>query len=138
MLKEKRIALPWPSSALVGEPALLMRDSDLHLAMEFQAAGRRRRARLLFAKQRAFRKRSEVHCTTWHVDDAFDTVCEVRSSDWARELCAATSLAWRNRWVMRHFMLYLDGFGCIEVIAESVSLALGADGGEPARRGAGL
>jgi hypothetical protein len=138
MLKEKRIALPWPSSTLVGEPGFVMKDGDLHLAMEFEAQRRRHPARLIFSKQRAFRRRSEVHCTTWHVDGAFDTVCEVRNSDWTPELSESTAAAWRNRWVMCHFMIYLDGFGCLEVVAESVSLALAASDLEPARRGAGL
>lgn len=29
---------------------------------------------------------------------------------------------WRDYWVMRHFMIYVDSFGCIEVVAESAVL----------------
>jgi hypothetical protein len=138
MVKEKCIALPWPSSGLVGEPTLSVDGGDLHLAMQLVAAGRKRRSRLIFGRQRAFRKRAEVHCTKWHVEDALDTVCEIRNSDWTVELCEATSSSWRNRWVMRHFMIYLDNFGCIEVIAESVCLALSHNDDDVLRRGAGL
>jgi hypothetical protein len=129
MLKEKRITLPWPSSGLVGEPTLSADRGDLHLALQLVCAGRKCRARFIFAKQRAFRKRAEIHCTKWHVEDALDTVCEVRNSDWAAELSESTCNAWRNRWVMRHFMIYLEKFGCVEVIAESVCIALAPSDG---------
>lgn len=136
--KERLIALPWASSALAAEPVLSSERGALHLAMQFGIGGGRRRARLIFGKQRAFRKRSEVHCSPWHVEGALDTVCEVRCSDWTRELAGATTRAWRNRWVMRHFILYLTGFGCIEVAAESVALAVGGNAGDPGRRGVSL
>jgi hypothetical protein len=138
MTKEPRIALPWPSSGLMGEPTLSTNGGDLHVAMQFVAGGRKGRTRLIFARQRAYRRRSEVHCTKWHVEDALDAVCEVRSSDWTVELCESTTPAWRNRWVMRHFMIYLDNFGCLEVVAESVSLALSQNDSDAIRRGAGL
>jgi hypothetical protein len=58
----------------------------------------------------------------WHVEGTFDTVCEVKGSDWVDELSAAAPPEWRNQWVIRHFMIYVDSFGCLEVVAESVSL----------------
>ena len=66
--------------------------------------------------------RAEIYCTSWHVVDTFDTVCEVEGSDWVQELRSTSVPEWRDRWVMRHFMIYVDSFGCIEVVAESVSL----------------
>lgn len=108
---------------------------ELHLVMQFTEHGRL--ARVIFSKPRAFRKRAEVHCAKRHVDGVLDTVCEITGSDWTAELSEATLAAWRNRWVMRHFMLYLEGFGCLEVVAESVALAV-LDPSEPRLRGAGL
>lgn len=138
MVKQKGIALPWPSSSLVGQPIISANAGDLHLVMQFVAGGRARRMRLIFARQRAFRKRATVHCARWHVEGTLDTVCEVRNSDWTAELCEATSAAWRNRWVMRHFMIYLDNYGCIEVVAESAAVAMPANDSDAVRRGAGL
>jgi hypothetical protein len=90
--------------------------------MDFDDEGQRRSACLRFVKQRAFRKRAEIYCTRWHVEGVYDTVCEVQPSDWVEELRAAAVPEWRDQWVMRHFMIYVDGFGCLEVVAESVVL----------------
>jgi hypothetical protein len=54
--------------------------------------------------------------------DAFDTVCEVEGSDWVSALYAVCAPVWRGQWVMRHFMIYVNGFGCVKVAAESVLL----------------
>ena len=52
----------------------------------------------------------------------YDSVCEIEESDWVAELRQDAVAEWRDHWVMRHFMIYLDGFGCLEVVAESASL----------------
>ena len=108
--------------AVIGDPSLRTDGGDLLVSMDFDDAGQRRPACLRFVKQRAFRKRSETYCTSWHVEDTFDTVCEVQESDWVQELCMAAQPEWRDRWVMRHFIIYVDSFGCLEVVAESASL----------------
>ncbi len=122
MQKLKVLELPLASTAVIGDPTLRTDGGDLLLSMDFDDAGQRRSARLRFVKQRAFRKRAETYCTSWHVKDTFDTVCEVQGSDWVQELRTAAQPEWRDRWVMRHFMVYVDSFGCLEVVAESASL----------------
>jgi hypothetical protein len=116
------LTLPFPSTAAIRDPTLRTDGSDLLLSMEFDDEGAIKSASLRFVKQRAFRKRAESHCAAWHVADAYDTVCEVRESDWTRELRSDSMPRWRDFWVMRHFMIYVDSFGCLEVIAESVVL----------------
>lgn len=120
MQKLKILELPFPSTAVIRGPALCTDDGDLLLSMDVDDEGRRNSTCLRFVKQRAFRKRSEAYCTAWHVTDTFDTVCEVQRSDWVQELRSASVLEWRDQWIMRHFMIYIDSFGCLEVIAESV------------------
>jgi hypothetical protein len=122
MRKLKILELPLPSTAVIRGPALCTDGGDLLLSMDFDDAGRRRAARLRFVKQRAFRKRAESLCTAWHVTDTFDTVCEVQGSDWLQELRSDSAPEWRDHWVMHHFIIYVDGFGCLEVVAESASL----------------
>jgi len=122
MLKRKILELPFASTAMTRDPTLCDGGPDLLLSMEFDDDGQRRPASLRFVKPRAFRKRQEIYCTAWHVTDTFDTVCEVQGSDWVRELRAASVPEWRDRWVMNHFMIYVDSFGCLEVVAESVVL----------------
>ena len=68
MIKERRLVLPCPSTAIVGSPRLSTEGGDLLLAMDFESEGRKQPACLRFIKQRAFRKRSEIYCTKWHVE----------------------------------------------------------------------
>lgn len=121
MLKDKKLVLPYPSTALRRGPQLFTDGADLVVSIDF-ADEKLHSVSLRFVRQRAFRKRSEIYCTRWHVEGTFDTVCEIKGSDCVDELSSAAPSDWRNRWVMRHFMTYLDGLGCLEVVAESVSL----------------
>jgi hypothetical protein len=122
MQKRKVLELPFASTAAVRDPVLSTDGADLLLSMEFDDEGQKQSTCLRFVKQRAFRKRSEIYCTPWHVADTFDTVCEVQGSDWVQELRTASVPEWRDRWTMRHFMIYVDSFGCLEVVAESAVL----------------
>ncbi|WP_010465572.1 MULTISPECIES: hypothetical protein [Acidovorax] len=115
-------SLPCPSTAAVREPKIIDEDRGLLLSMVFDDDGHERQMDVLFVKPRAFRKRAEIYCTLWHLTDTYDTVCEVTESDWVAELRNDAVPEWRDRWVMRHFVIYVDSFGCFEVIAESAVL----------------
>lgn len=122
MRKQPRLTLPFPSTSTVQEPELCTSASDLVLNLDFDDDGRNAPSCLRFRKQRAFRNRAEAHCTAWHVEGVYDTVCEVEASNWVEELRATTAPEWREFWTLRHFIVYIDGFGCLEVVAESVEL----------------
>ncbi|WP_157870653.1 hypothetical protein [Azospira oryzae] len=122
MKKQKILELPFPSTSVIHSPVLCTSGGNLVISMDFDNEGQALSARLKFIKQRAFRKRSESYCTDWHIVDVYDTVCEVEESDWVSELRVACPSEWRDQWTMRHFMIYLDSFGCVEVIAESALL----------------
>jgi hypothetical protein len=122
MKKLKVLELPCPSTAAISDPSLRTDGLALTLSINFDDEGRERPVCLRFHKPRAFRKRSESLCTAWHVSETYDVVCEVQDSDWLRELRSDAVKEWRDNWVMRHFMIYVDSFGCLEVMAESVSL----------------
>jgi hypothetical protein len=122
MQKLKVLALPFSSTVLSQGPHLYTDGGDLRLSMEFYDGSQKRSTCLHFVKQRAFRKRSENYCTAWHVTGTFDSVCEVEGSDWVQELRCASAPEWRDQWVMRHFMIYIDSFGCLEAVAESALL----------------
>ncbi len=121
MEKQPLFSLPCPSTAVIRGPTLVQ-DRGLQLSLVCDDDGRERAIGVLFVKPRAFRKREETYCTAWHVEGAYDTVCEIKGSDWVAELRNDAVPEWRDRWVMRHFMIYLDSFGCVEVVAESVVL----------------
>ena len=75
---------------------------------------------LHFLRVRAYRFRAEGHCTAWHVEDAYDTLVEVEHSEWVEELLAAEPSETWGQWKMRHFLIFIDGSGAYEVIAEDV------------------
>lgn len=91
------------------------------LRFEFVRDGIAYRGGLRFEKVRAFRFRSEGHCTAWHVEGVYDTLAEVSGSEWVSELLAAESAETWGRWEIRHFMIYIDSAGCYEVGAGSWS-----------------
>lgn len=122
MEKLPLFSLPYPSTTAVHGPTLVDQDRGLLLLLVCDDDGHEQHAGVLFVKPRAFRKREEIYCTGWHVKDTYDTVCEVKSSDWIAELRNDAVPEWRDRWVMRHFIIYVDSFGCLEVIAESAAL----------------
>lgn len=122
MEKVPLFSLPCASTAAIQGPTLIDQDRGLLLSMVCDDDGQQRSVGVLFVKPRAFRKREETYCTGWHVNDAYDTVCEIQGSDWVEELRAAAVPEWRDYWVMRHFMIYVDSFGCLEVVAESAVL----------------
>lgn len=122
MEKLPLFSLPYPSTASIHEPRLVNEDRGLLLSLVCDDDGHERQVEVVFVKPRAFRKRAEIYCTAWHVKNAYDTVCEVTESDWVAELRNDAVPDWRDRWVMRHYMIYVDSFGCLEVVAESAVL----------------
>lgn len=122
MTKLPLFSLPCPSTAAVHGPTLVDHDRGLVVSLVCDDEGRARLLGILFVKPRAFRKREETYCTAWHVKETYDTVCEVSDSDWVAELHKDAVAEWRDHWVMRHFIVYFDGFGCLEVVAESAAL----------------
>lgn len=122
MEKHLLFTLPCSSTSAVHGPVLLDQERGLLLSMVCDDDGAERSVGVLFIKPRAFRKREETYCTGWHVKDVYDTVCEIKESDWVAELRKDAVSEWRDRWVMRHFMIYVDSFGCLEVVAESAVL----------------
>lgn len=122
MEKRQLFSLPCPSTAVSEGPTLVDEERGLLLSLVCDDEGRERPLGVLFEKPRAFRKREETYCTGWHVKDAYDTVCEIPASSWVTSLQNDAAPEWREYWIMRHFLIYVDGFGCLEVVAESAVL----------------
>lgn len=77
---------------------------------------------IIFNNVRAKRTRSDEACTAWHIEGAYDTLVEVGESDWVEQIMRDTAerqLRFGETWTLHHYMIYLDGTGCIEVIADS-------------------
>lgn len=77
---------------------------------------------IVFNNVRAKRTRSDEACTAWHIEGTYDTLVEVGESDWVEQIMQDTAERQRRfdeTWALYHYMIYLDGTGCIEVIADS-------------------
>lgn len=122
MTKLPLFSLPYASSGAARDPVVSNEVRGLVLALVWDHDGQMRKSEVLFLKPRAYRQRNEIYCTAWHIDEAYDTICEVNDSNWVAELRDDAVPEWREYWVMRHFMIYVDSFGCLEVIADSAVL----------------
>jgi hypothetical protein len=108
--------IPVPSTGLGGGGPHWCFDA---IRYEYSRDGTRFRSGIRFENHRALRTRAESSCTIWHIDSAYDTLTEVQESPWVTEIYNDTSAQWRDHWTMRHYIIYLDGSGSFEVIAES-------------------
>ena len=106
----------------IGEP-IIFSYGDLYIFFDttsnsFQESYLEHRC-INFTKARAHRKTAECCCTQWH-RDARNIICSVEDSEWVKELKADTPEDLKDKWVMNHYLIYLDGFGCIEAVADEV------------------
>jgi hypothetical protein len=122
MEKKPLTTLPVPSTSFVSDPTFTNPGGVAELSYEFQREGVLVRSGLRFERVRAFRFRAEGHATIWHLQGAYDTLVEVVSSDWAKELLDAEPRETSGRWTIRHFLIYVDSAGAYEVAAESWSM----------------
>lgn len=117
MIKLSLGSIPCPSTEIVGSPAIHSVGASLVLSFEFEDDDDLRFvAGVEFEGVRAFRKRSESLCEAWHIEIAYDTVVEVLESDWVLELKLSSDPEWREHFPMRHYMIFLDSFGALEVV----------------------
>ena len=98
-------------------------DGGLIITFAYLNGKSRVRGKLLFLKPRSYRWRAEVHCTAWHIGNSYDAISEVMDSSWAQEIGNDTAKGWKDKWVLRHFKVYLDSWGAFEVLCEDFSFS---------------
>lgn len=116
------MTLPVASTALESDPVFIHPGGQAELRYEFERDGVRVCTGLRFERVRAFRFRSEGHCTAWHLQGAYDTLVEVQQSAWVAELLEDEPSETWGHWEIHHFLLFLDSVGAYEVAAESWSV----------------
>jgi hypothetical protein len=123
----KRFELPVPSTSFTRDPILTeKRGGEIAVEIEHKTGNRADRSQLVFTKPRVYCRRAESHCTEWHIGESYDAVSEVLESEWVDTVRRETAKGWRDTWVMRHFKIYFDGWGCLEVICESFAFEEGS------------
>ena len=121
MIDTKLFDIPVPSSSFIEEPCLMEENGGLVIAFAYLDGKGRIRGKLQFTKPRSYRWRAEVHCTAWHIGNSYDAVSEVIDSPWVLEISNDTAEGWKDKWVLRHFKVYLDSWGAFEVLCENYS-----------------
>ena len=96
-------------------------DDTFAISFDYDRDGKTFIAGYRFSKVRAVRYRAELYLTEWHIEHAYDALVEVLDSEWISELRDAAPADLRDTWERHHYMLTLDSFGSIEVVAASWS-----------------
>lgn len=117
----KLVGLLSAPSRLFASFDVLFRSGDVLLDYTFWSKDVLRESGIHFGNVLAFQRRADIYCTAWHLT-GHDKVVEIVDSEWVHELREAAELTWREHWNMRHFLVYIDGEGAFEVIAEEVLL----------------
>lgn len=113
--------LPVASTALTQEPRLYFPGGGAELTFGYRANRGDVTGGLRFERVRSLRFRAEGHSTSWHVEQAYDTLVEVQDSTWVLELVTAEANQPPWPWEIRHFLIYIDSAGAYEFAAESWS-----------------
>jgi hypothetical protein len=121
-VKRPLFSIPVASTAFSSDAHVVFDGGNLAVRFAYREVTGEANGEILFRKTRAFRHRAEIYCTVWHIGGAYDTVVELDDSQWKDELREAAPAHQMDQWTMKHFMIYLDSFGCLEVIAESAHL----------------
>ena len=114
-IKRALFQLPLPSTELDGDAFLC----GSVLRFRYSRDGVVYQSGISFGRVSATRTRAERCCSAWHIDGAYDTLVEIEDSQWVTEVRTDTQMMWRDKWMMKHYMIYLDSAGCFEIIAES-------------------
>lgn len=115
-------ALTTASTAITGKTVLEAAGGVVTLGFEYDRDGMIYSGGVQFHRVRAYRYRAESHCTAWHIEGTYDTIVEVKGSDWVAELAAAEPSETWGFFEMHHYMLFIDSAGCFEVVGRSWSL----------------
>ncbi len=73
---------------------------------------------LRFKNVKAHSSSAELHCADWK-SDALDKLMRIDQSPWKKKLLENLTSNPCDSEIMNHYLIYFDGTGSIEVIAES-------------------
>ncbi|MGA2498131.1 MAG: hypothetical protein ABSH20_10340 [Tepidisphaeraceae bacterium] len=112
--------VPVPSTEFIHEATL--DESGPSIRYDFYRDNAAYRGGICFVGAVAVQKTREPICTVWQIEECYDTLVEVASSSWAEERFGRRRDESKAQTRLRHFMIYLDSVGCLEVLAENWQL----------------
>ena len=85
---------------------------------------------ITLSKVRAYRYIADQYCQMWHLAAPLG-LTQIPRSSWVRQLRRDAAPGFFGNWHLVHYMLYVPGAGCYEVVAGSwrVEIAYDADPG---------
>jgi len=113
MLKIPLYESPVPSTEFINEANLC----GSILRFDYIRNGQSYKSGLKFNYIYAIRRRAERCCSVWHIENTYDTLTEILNSDWIIDIFKDTQKHFDFKG--KHYMIYLDSFGCLEAIANS-------------------
>ncbi len=112
------IVLPHPSTGLAEDPVLSFDGADLRIMFRFGRAVSPDAFEVTFERTRSFVYRAEPLCSAQVYEIGYDRVGEINRSDWVAAL-ASFELPHHESREEHHFVLSVDSWGCIEVVASA-------------------
>ncbi|NVK88594.1 MAG: hypothetical protein HWE13_10720 [Gammaproteobacteria bacterium] len=111
--------LPEPSSSSESGVRMEFPGGSLYLYFDYDKDGVMFNHGLLFEKVRAHKYTAESHCPAWKIEKSYDNLVRILDSMDVKELIESTVEDKKSEWQLNHYMIYFDGIGCYEIIAES-------------------
>ena len=121
--KTALLTLPVPSTAFLDDVLLVYPvGGRLELRFRYEEDQATRLGTLWFDGVAAHRHVTERACTVDHVRDAYDTLVEVRHSEWLAGIAMAASRHGLASDDLHHYLVYVDSMGAYEVVAATCGL----------------
>jgi len=120
MYAEKLTELPVPSSGC-GDSRVLTDGVELLLEYEYRADKTDWIGGIRFTEIVAYRFRNELH-SRGYCSESYEAVAEIKDSLWLSELLRDEPPGIRSARGKRHFAVFLDSNGYLEIIAEAFEL----------------
>lgn len=110
--------LSGPSTAIVDEPQLAFLGGGVELSFDIEFDGPLLPYKFIFSRTSAMRFCAERVSNASYLD-FYDVLVEVEPSGWTSELSKSDAAKRHPQVPIRHFAIYLDGWGLLEVAAAS-------------------
>lgn len=117
----KCYTLPAASTSSLSGVKLECPGGVLFLHYDYDKEGYAYNSSLKFEKVRAHLHVADLHCPAWKIESSYDQLVQITDSEWVKKLLESTADDQHNSWQLNHYMIYFDGEGCFEIVAESWS-----------------
>lgn len=117
--RENCYTLPEPSTSSISGVLLEFPGGTLNLRFDYDRDGEIYNGGIVFNKVRSHCHTAESHCPAWKIEASYDKLVKIPNSEMIKELLENTPKDQIDSWsCLSHYMIYFDGDGCYEIVAE--------------------